>query len=283
MRNMLPALKSSLFFSIFAGAAVAFAQSGAPQVDPASTRPTFDVVSIRQIGPTQTINTPHGPILAAALVKPCDYLRDRVMCQLSLRALIEEAFQLQEYEIPGPDWLDRGRYVVQATMPLDTNKDKARLMLQQTLEDRFSLKFHRELREVPVYEMVPGKHGIKLQPAGDPAHRRPLDVPSLGHGATARMGPGQFFAMAITPEWLAIYLRSFGEVDRPVVNRTGLSGEYRIDMHWEPIEDQNSLDSGKDPGFRDAVESQLGIRLNKTTAPINMFVIDHVERAPSEN
>jgi uncharacterized protein (TIGR03435 family) len=283
MRNTLSTLKIPLLSGILTIPLFAPAQSSPPPSNPASTNPTFDVVSIRQVDPTQMINTPRGPLLARALVKPCEYLRDRVKCQLPLRRLIQEAFQLQEYEIPGPDWLDSGSYVVQATMPLDTNKDTARLMLQRALEDRFSLKFHRELRVVPVYEMVPGKHGIKLQPAGDPAHRQPMDIPSLGLKGTASMSPGQFFAMAITPERLAIYLREIGEVDRPIVNRTGLSGEYRIDMHWEPPEDQNSRDSGKDPAFRYAVESQLGIHLNKTTAPINMFIIDHVDRTPSAN
>jgi len=283
MQDILSALKIPFFGGMLTAALFAPAQSSAPQADRDSTAPTFDVVSIRQVDPNQMINTSHGPVLARALAKPCEYLRDRVKCQLPLKRLIEEAFQLQEYEIPGPDWLDSGSYVVQATMPPDTSKDTARLMLQQALEDRFGLKFHRELRVVPVYEMVPGKHGIKLQPAGDPAHRQPMDIPGLGLKGTASMGPGDFFAMAITPEWLAIYLRDLGGVDRPIVNRTGLSGEYRIDMHWPPPEDPDSHDDGKDPGFKDAVESQLGIHLNKTTAPINMFVIDHIDRIPSEN
>ena len=283
MRNIPSALIIPLFGGMLSGSVFAFSQSSAPQTTSGSATPTFDTVSIRQVGPTQTINTSHGPVLARALAKPCEYSRDRVDCQLPLKRLIEEAFQLQEYEIPGPDWLDSGSYVVHATIPLDTDKDTARLMLRQALEERFSLKFHHELRQVPVYEMAPGKHGIKLQPAGDPAHQQLLEVATLGRGATAYIGTGRFFATAIAPEWLAIYLKSLADLDRPVVNKTGLTGEYRIDMHWERAEDPDSVGSGKDPAFRDAVESQLGIKLTKAIAPINMFVIDHVDRTPSEN
>jgi uncharacterized protein (TIGR03435 family) len=214
-----------------------------------------------------------------------DYLRDRVIYQLPLQRLIEEAFQLKDYEIAGPDWLASDWYVVQATMPLDTSKDTARLMLQSALEDRFSLKFHREKKELPVYELVPGKHGVKLQPADDPAHRKLLmDFPTpTGKGASVSLSSGHFFAVAITPDSLAIYLKSFGGLDLPVVNKTGLTGEYKIDMHWEPADDPNSFGRAEDRGFPDAVKSQLGLELKKSTAPVNVLVIDHVERVPSEN
>jgi uncharacterized protein (TIGR03435 family) len=89
--------------------------------------------------------------------------------------------------------------------------------------------------------------------------------------------------VAISTDLLAIYLRSFGGIELPVVDRTGLTGEYKVDMHWEPTEDLNSMRRGQDPGFKDAVESQLGLQLKKSTDPINVLVIDHVERAPSEN
>jgi uncharacterized protein (TIGR03435 family) len=228
--------------------------------------------------------TSTGSATMGPMVK-LDYLRDRVMYQLPLQRLIEEAFQLKDYEIAGPDWLASDWYVVQATMPLDTNKDTARLMLQEALEDRFNLKFHREEKELPVYELVPGKHGVKLKPADDPAHRKLLmDFPTpTGRGALMSESPGHFFAVAITPDLLAIYLQQFAGLDLPVVNKTGLTGEYKVNMHWEPTEDPNFLSRGKDPGFKDAVESQLGLQLKKSTAPINMLVIDHIERAPSEN
>jgi uncharacterized protein (TIGR03435 family) len=281
---MLPVLKSSFFFSLFASAVIASAQLSAPQMDSGSTMPAFDVVSIRQIESGQIVRTTNGIAAVGARVKPCEYLRDRIMCQLSLQRLMEEAFQLKDYEIAGPDWLAKDIYVVQATMPLDTNKDTARLMLQQALEDRFSIKVHHEKNELPVYELLPGKHGIKLQPADDPAHQKLLDNPSFpGHGATVSMTAGHFFAVGITPDLLAIYLRTFGGVGLPVINKTGLTGEYKIDMHWEPADDPNSFGKAEDRGFPDAVKSQLGLELKKSTDPIDMLVIDHIERTPSEN
>ena len=226
--------------------------------------------------------TSNGSTTMGPMVK-LNYLRDRVIYQLPLQRLIEEAFQLQEYEIAGPDWLASDWYLVQATMPLDTNKDTARLMLQQALEDRFNLKFHHEKRELSVYELVPGKHGVKLQPADDLAHRKPLDVPSpTGKGSSLYMTDGRIFAMAITPDLLAANLRGFADPDLPVVNRTGLTGEYKIDMHWEPSDDP-SLSGPADPGFKQAVKDQLGLELKKSTDPMDVLVIDHIERTPSAN
>ena len=246
--------------------------------------PAFDAVSIKQIVSSHIRRTPTGVLTVSAEAKPCKYLRDRVICQLTLDRLIEEAFQLHDYEIAGPDWLKSDWYSVQATMPLDTPPDTAHLMLQFALEDTFNIKFHREKRDTPVYEMIPAKHGIKLKPADDPAHRKLLDVPTaIGHGATLSMQSGQFSAIAITPEWLAIYLRSFGEVDRPILNRTGLTGEYKVDLHWEPTENPASSSKGNDPGFKDAVEQQLGLHLQKATAPLDILVLDHIDRTPTPN
>lgn len=284
MRNILPALKSSFFFSLFASTVIASAQLGAPQMDSGSGMPSFDVVSIRQIEPGQIVRTSDGGTAGIGVpTKACEYLRDRALCQLSLLALIEEAFQLKDYEIAGPDWLANGMYAVQATMPSDTTKDTARLMLRSALEDRFGLKFHLEKRELSVYELIPGKHGVRLQPAGDPAHRKSLDVPNaFGRGAAVYMTAGQFFAMAITPDWLGIYLRTFGGVGLPVINKTGLTGEYKVDLHWTPSDDP-SLSGPIDPGFQQAVKDQLGLELHKTILPVDVLVIDHVERAPSAN
>ena len=282
MRMIFHVLKIPLFGIMLAG--IAFAQPSAPQASSSSTAPTFDVVSIRQIESVHTVRIGNDTISARPTIKPCNYLRDRVICQLSLLALIEEAFQLKDYEIAGPNWLASDWYVVQATMPLDTDKDTARLMLQSALEDRFSLKCHREKKELPVFELVPGKHGVKLTPADDATHRKLLDVPpAMGHGALMSERAGQFSAVAISTDLLAANLRSFAGLDLPVVNKTGLTGEYKIDLHWAPTEDLNSASRGQDPGFKDAVESQLGLQLKKSTAPVNMLMIDHIERAPSEN
>jgi uncharacterized protein (TIGR03435 family) len=247
-------------------------------------RPTFDAVSIKQVVSSHILRTPNGVATISAEAKPCKYLRDRVLCQLTLDRLLEEAFQLRPYELAGPNWLASDWYSVQATLPLDTPPATARLMLQSALEETFNIQSHREKRETPVYEMVLAKHGLKLKPADNPAHRKPLDVSTpIGHGAAVHMASGQFSAIAITPEWLAIYLQSFGEVDRPIIDKTGLTGEYKVDIHWEPTENPDSSSKGDDPGFRDAIEQQLGLQLHKATAPIDILVLDHIDRTPSAN
>jgi uncharacterized protein (TIGR03435 family) len=118
------------------------AQLNTSQESGGSARPAFDVVSIKavdmrlvQIGPSSW---------RGVVTKDCEYRADRVTCQLPLKGLIEEAYQLKETELAGPDWLSEQVFEFQATMPPDTKKDVARLMLQQALADRFDLKFHHE-------------------------------------------------------------------------------------------------------------------------------------------
>jgi len=284
MKNIFASLTIIAVFSSFNGVTALFAQSGASPLGPDSHRPAFEVVSIKQVGPNQTIQTADGIFSVGATVKPCIYSRDRVTCQLSLHALIEEAFQLRDFEIAGPSWLSDGAYVVQATLPLDTGSNTARLMLQSALIDGFDLKFHHEKRNLSVYELVPGGHGVRLKAADDATHRKLLDAATpAGHGATMSMAPGEFSAVSISLDFLAIQLRSFGALELPVVNKTGLTGNYKVDLHWTPTEDPYSLSNGKDPGFKDAVQYGLGLQLRKTVSPINVLVIDHVERVPTEN
>jgi uncharacterized protein (TIGR03435 family) len=284
MKNILSALTILSLFTSSAGVLTLFAQSDGSTVRPDTPRAAFEVVEIKQVGPNQTIQTPDGIFSVGATVKPCSYSRDRVTCQLSLQALIEEAFQLKDFEIAGPSWLSDGAYLVQATVPLDTDKNTARRMLQSALVDDFELRFHHEKRDLSVYELIPGRHGVRLQPADDSAHRKLLDVATpAGHGALMSMAPGQFSAVSISLDFLAIQLKNFAGLDLPVVNKTGLTGEYKVDLHWTPTENPYSLSTGKDPGFKDAVQYELGLQLKKSVAPIDVMVIDQVERVPTEN
>jgi len=159
-------------------------------------------------------------------------------------------------------------------------------MLQNALEVRFGLKFHRETRVIPVYALIEGQHGAKLHPADDPEHRKLLNVatPSGGRGAVISMSPGQFSAVAISLDVLANDLNTMAGMDNPVINMTGLSSEYKIDLHWTPEEDEQSTSLKiLDSGFRNAVQEQLGLKLEKRKLPSNLFVIDHVDSVPTEN
>ncbi len=242
----------------------------------------FDVVSIRQIEATHSYREANSATYITTAHKSCDYSGARVTCQLSLQELIKEAFQLKKYEIAGPGWLAEDLFVFQAIMPPDTGKDAARLMLKGALQDRFGLSSHFEQRDVPAYAMIPAKGGIKLQPADAAEHRKLLSIGGRG-GAFLTSSPGQFSAVAISLELLAANLETFAGLDRPVVNMTGLSGSYKVDLHWNETDDPEYTARGVDPGFRNAVKVQLGLELEKRQIPTRVLVVDHVNRTPSEN
>ncbi|WP_263355899.1 TIGR03435 family protein [Acidicapsa ligni] len=265
-----------LYAGLLAAMPGAFAQTAGPQSQ------AFDVVAIRQIEATRFFREGNSSTTITTAHKSCDYSGEHVSCQLSLRELIEEAFQLKRYEIAGPDWLTEDLFVFQATMPLKTSKDNARLMLQGALRDRFGLSFHMEQRAIASYAMIPAKGGTKLQPAEDAEHRKLLSIGGRG-GAVLTMSPGQFSAVAISLESLGKNLQSIAGLDRPVVNMTGLSGDYKVDLHWSQGEDAEAGMGPMDSGLRNAVKVQLGLELEKRQIPMRVLVVDHVNRTPSEN
>ncbi len=172
-------------------------------------------------------------------------------------------------------------------MPPGTTKDTARKMMQQAIIERFDLKFHNELRQTPVYALVVGKNGAKLQPADDLAHRKPVDSGEIvTHGASLLFTPGHFVAVAAPLDTLAFYIQHYGALpeDRPVVNQTGLTGEYKFDIRWLLPEDgNNARKTLQYPAFTEAVKKQLGLTLEKRFVAYDFLVIDHIERKPSAN
>lgn len=276
-------LLSVIVCGLSVGAAVA--QSSTP--DP--TRPAFDVVSIRQIEASHTTSTGPSTTTIHAPFKPCMYAAGRVSCQLPLESLIEVAFQLKSWEIAGPSWLSEDMFIVEATMPPDTPKDTARLMLQRALQERFGLTFHRADRIIPIYALIAAPGGVKLQPADDPSHRKPVETagkalvkPGTG-GATAASGAGYFGAVAVSLQGLGTILGTKAGLNLPVVDMTGLTGEYKVDLNWTPTQDPDFAPQGKDHAILIAAKTQLGLIFEKRKSPMSILVIDHVNRLPSNN
>jgi uncharacterized protein (TIGR03435 family) len=267
-------------------------------------KPTFDVVSIRQYVEPTTV--PGGPPVRRAL--QCQYFQDRVDCELTVLELIQDAFQLKAIQVKGPTSITSRIFILNATMPPDTSKDTARMMLQSALTDRFHLKFHYETQGVSVYAIVPGKKGVTLQAAADAAAREKdkiatgdtsvKDLSEFSNGSSlaqalpliqgkrARVSslfaPGHVYSTAMSLDLLAENMSFY--FDRPVVNTSGLNGEYKFDIRWSP--DENGKFSSQplsDPGFLSALEEQGGLRLDRRTVSMNMLVIDHVDAVPTEN
>jgi bla regulator protein BlaR1 len=207
-----------------------------------------------------------------------------------------------------PKWVATDSFVIQAKAPGDPTKDQMRLMVQSLLADRFNLAVHFETQRTSVMALVlakPGKTGPKLRPhsEGPPcsasvhiaAHNPPGKVPDVFPpycgGYMAMPGPNHTMLMGsrdTTMKLIAASLPSVGGVARPVVDQTGLGGNYDFTLQWTPEPTAPSppgADTQSDaqgPSFLEALREQLGLKLKPTEAPLDVLVIDHVER-PSPN
>jgi uncharacterized protein (TIGR03435 family) len=151
-------------------------------------------------------------------------------------------------------------------------------MLQPLLEERFKLKVHRETREMPEYRLVIAKGGSKLREY----RKEDGDTRQMG----TRIGRGLIDAHGTEFNELVFFLRS--ELGRPVIDATGLTGKFDFKLEWVP--DESQPNSGGDAPPPDAtgasifaaIQEQLGLKLEAMKGPVEMLVIDHVEK-PSEN
>ena len=179
-------------------------------------------------------------------------------------------------------------FIVEATMPPDTPKDTARLMLQRALQERFGLAFHREDRMVPIYALIAAPGGIKLQPADDPEHRRTLEMGGSGladpgiRGATMTSAAGHLVAVAASMQWVGTVLGNKADLSLPVIDMTGLTGQYKVDLKWTPTIDPD-FRGPKDTAILDAAKKQLGLVFEKRKSPMSVLVIDHLNRLPAPN
>lgn len=207
------------------------------------------------------------------------------------RNLIRNAFNLQPFQlIGGPDWMDSDRFDINAKAA-DADLDEKGTMppaqfmlrLQGLLEERFKMVTHWETRELPVYALIvaaEGKLGPKLKAhAGDCDRARPGVAPQPGAsfancGTRTNRTPtsGKVTGSGITMETLARNLS--GATGRQVVDKTGLAGSYDLELEFTP--DQSPDTSG--PSLFTAIQEQLGLKLDSQRAPIDVLVIDRVER-----
>jgi len=204
-----------------------------------------------------------------------------------------------------PAWLTRDPFEVQAKLPedapdytfrqfLDGQAPQLQLMLRAMLADRFNLKVHRETKELPVYVLTVGRGGPKFKAATG-------EMIKLRDGSMGKdRSMGWTFANGKIDDLMRRMIvknRSIQEwtdalsnvMDRPVVNRTGLTGEFDMTMQYERDVDPNDAADGVPrlgqnfgATFFTAVQEQLGLKLEATKGPVEILVIDHVER-PSPN
>jgi uncharacterized protein (TIGR03435 family) len=210
----------------------------------------------------------------------------------------------------GPNWLTSEHYDIDAKMDADVadaiaklNKDDRAVarqkMLQALLAERFGLTVHRETRELPVYILIVAKSGPKLQEAkpGD-TYANGVKLPGgpMGPGTTTEASGGIFTIRAQGVSVAVIIPTLTGFVGLPVLDKTGLAGNYDFKLQWTREDSQlqtsaASSSSGQPPpappdsagpNLFTAIQQQLGLKLEPGKGPVEVIVIDHIER-PSGN
>jgi len=219
--------------------------------------PAFDAASIKQNRSAPNANG-GGGIKAGGSVS---------MRNASVRMLIELAYGLSDYQLAaGPAWTDATGYDIEAKPETAVDAKTARLMLQNLLAERFSLKVHHEDATVSGFNLVVDKGGSKLKVS---------DVPGIGFrvmGSDRIQGSGDMgkLVSALT-----------GTLRAPVEDHTGIAGSYDIDLKWTADVAAGSASEPSVSIFA-AIREKLGLSLEANKVPIDKVVIDRVER-PTEN
>lgn len=220
---------------------------------------------------------------------------------VTLRDCLMAAYDVKDYQITGPDWLRTDRFDIVATVPEPASPDAApaasagqtppapnngqaapvltaamRQMLQKLLNDRFQITLHHEQRDLPVYAMVVGKNGTKLKEAETPGR------------SSVQMNGGTVTLRNVTVQELLDYMSRLrtAEMDRPVVDNTGLKGQYNVTVNLFGTQEEmmaalNKGDFGT--SIFTLLQEQLGLKLEPEKLPLDMIVIDKAVRTPVEN
>lgn len=177
--------------------------------------------------------------------------------------LLQWAFSMRRYQISGgPGWLDEDRFDVEAKADGGVAEAQLRTMLQKLLAERFKLAAHRETKEMQVSALLVAKSGLK-------AHEiKPGDPPPVPPAPPTHEKAGFIFVQGQMADLGALLSTPLG---MPVIDETGLGARYLFNVSWGPDDDMVT-----------AILEQLGLRFESRKAPIELLVIDHLEK-PSQN
>jgi uncharacterized protein (TIGR03435 family) len=236
-------------------------------------RPQFDVASVKP-------NTPNSPFDRTPRRSG-----DRIIMHGELEPMVAYAYHVERgYPLEGDLSLPDGWnwYDVDAKVAGSPSDDEIRLMFQTLLEVRFKLKVHRETKELPVYSLTRTKKGPKLKEWTESAPPQRIIGRAVPDGIVANFSspedPHHIVGRKVPIAKLASYLTRTLQI--PVTDETNLAGDFDFELTWDS--DAPPL-APPDPALVAAVlQEQLGLKLEKVKRPVEILVVDHVEK-PSEN
>jgi uncharacterized protein (TIGR03435 family) len=202
----------------------------------------------------------------------------------TVRFMISAAYNLPTKAIAGgPDWIDVERYDIQAATPGETRPtpDEQMAMVRTLLADRFKFTFHKEPKEFSVYVLTATNSGAKLKPSATPDAQ-----PAL----VSTVYPGDRIALPARNATMAQFASTLQRaiLDRPVLDKTGLSGAYDFDLEWTYDDTQFggnlpplASQTANKPDLYSALQ-QIGLKLESSRGTVDTIVIDGIQKA-SEN
>jgi uncharacterized protein (TIGR03435 family) len=215
-----------------------------------AVQPAFDFATVKPNDPVRNPNVAAGWSTSRSGLRSVG----------SLRTLIKQAYGVEDAQIAGgPKWLDSVAFEIDGKTAAPANPADLRVMLQSLLAERFNLKMHSEIRQLPIYSLLVAKNGSRLQTASEPGGissgptllRGTMDTAAIAHALTSTLG-------------------------RTVIDNTGLNGSYKLDLKWAP---DNQPDG---PSIFTVIQEQLGLKLESAKGPVQVFVIDSAT-PPTEN
>jgi uncharacterized protein (TIGR03435 family) len=231
---------------------LACGESAAPA--PPAAPAEFEVATIKEVHP-EGFSFSTGMTFDPAMVR---------VKGLSLYEMFLTVYKVRPYQLTAPDWIQSTRFDITARIPKGHSQQEVLfVMLRTLLEKRFQMKTHRETKLLPAYALVLARGGLKIQPS----------TTSSGAGM-ASSGHMEIFGD------MSLVAASLTGLDRPVVDQTGVKGTFNITLDFAPDEEHEAAGM---PPLRTVLEEKLGLKLEPRKLPIEMLVIDHIERKPTKN
>ena len=246
---------------------------------PSATPPRFEFADIHTSGKTR------NPAIATSAVRDGRYeIKAATMLDLIRIAWNFDA----ERVLGGPDWLEQDRFDVIAKVSADSTAESQRLMLQSLLADRFKLMLHEGTAPVPTWALASEKKLSLKEPdgSGETGCKQQAEIVAPEAGAPTRVAPVLIMHNSCRNMTMADFAGGLQsttgmQLNGPVIDRTGLAGKWNFDVKWSVPTPGMGTANQIAPG--DALEKQVGLKLEQVPVPKPVLVVDSVQRTPSPN